>query len=123
MGRGLVAVALVLALLAVGPAHGAPNTVPATKVARYGTAISANTLKPSSCAAITPTTLVTGITGTAGADLQLGSALVDAMSGNNGNDCILGGGGDDAIAGGNGTDVCIGGPGTDTFTGCETQLQ
>jgi Ca2+-binding RTX toxin-like protein len=103
------------------------NTVPSTKVDVLGRAITANTLKPTECAGITLTNLVTGsgtINGTTAADLILGSAAVDTISGGTGTDCILGGGSNDSINGGAGADVCIGGPGpADTFTNCETQYQ
>lgn len=102
----------------------AGNTVPATKASRSVVAITANTLKPSNCSAITLTTVVSGVNGTSGADLLLGTAGADTMSAGNGDDCVLAGGGGDSIDGGAGTDVCIGGPGTDTFNSrCETQAQ
>ena len=112
------------AILGAGTsALGASNTVPGTKASSYVTSITADKLKPSSCSGITLTTLVSGVTGTAGNDLLLGTAAANTMSANGGNDCALGGGGNDAINGGTGTDVCIGGPGTDTFSNCETQIQ
>jgi Ca2+-binding RTX toxin-like protein len=125
--RSFLLLALVVAAAAVGltgTALGSSNTVPGTKVTRFVTAITANTLKPSSCSAITLTKVVAGVTGTAGADLLLGSAGVDTMTAAGGNDCVLGGGSNDAINCGAGTDVAIGGPGTDTFSAnCETQIQ
>jgi len=112
------------ALATAGTALSAGNSVPGSVVTRYVTPITANTLKPASCAAITITTVVAGNTGTTGNDLLLGSAAADTMSAGNGNDCVLGGGGNDSINCGNGTDVAIGGPGTDTFNAnCETQIQ
>ena len=99
--------ALVLALTAA-------NAVPATRLGRTIQTITANTLKPSSCSAITLSTTVTGtgtFSGTAAANLVLGSAAVDTITALGGNDCVLGGGGNDSIDGGAGTDVCIGGPG------------
>jgi Ca2+-binding RTX toxin-like protein len=99
------------------------NAVPASKVTRVVLAITANTLKPSTCSAITLTTVVSGIAGTTGNDLLLGTAGAETMTAVAGSDCVLGGGGNDVIDGGPGTDVCIGGPGTDTFTNCETQVQ
>lgn len=104
----------------------AANTVPSTKAAVLTQAITPNTLKPTECAGITLTSLVTGtgtINGTKNNDLILGSAVADDMNGAQGDDCILGGGGNDTINGFVGTDVCIGGPGTDTFYGCETEYQ
>jgi Ca2+-binding RTX toxin-like protein len=119
--------ALVLGVLAlgwVGSALSAGNSVPGTTVTRSAAAITANTLKPSSCSGIALTTVVAGVTGTSGADLLLGSAAANTMSASGGNDCVLGGGGDDSINCGTGTDVAIGGPGTDTFNAnCETQIQ
>lgn len=113
-----------LLMICIAVVATAANTVPVSNVGSSSTAITANTLKPAACNAITLTNVVIGNNGTAGNDLVLGSAGVDNMNGGNGNDCILGGGGNDSIAGGGGTDVCIGGPGTDTFNAnCETQIQ
>ena len=115
--------ALVLGLLSVPSAVGAVNTVPGTKVSRYQVAITANTLKPSTCNAITLTVVKTGA-GTSSAELHLGTSAADVMSSSGGNDCVLGGGGNDSIDCGTGVDVAIGGPGTDTFNlNCETQIQ
>ncbi len=122
--RLVLLAALVLGLLPETAALGAANSLPTSRSGKYVTAITADTLKPSSCSAITLTTLVVGNTGTAGNDLELGSASADTMSAAGGNDCILGGGGNDSINCGTGTDVAIGGPGTDTFNAnCETQIQ
>ena len=121
--RFVTLILAVPALAAATAAQGASSTVPSSKAGRIVQSIGANNLKPSSCAGISLTTLVTGNSGTSGNDLELGSAGIDAMNGAAGYDCILGGGGNDAITGGTGTDVCIGGPGTDTFTGCETSIQ
>jgi len=116
--------ALTLGLLPETAALGAANAVPASNTTKFTTPITANTLKPSSCSGITLTTLVIGNTGTAGNDLELGSAAADTMRAGGGNDCILGGGGIDNINCGTGTDVAIGGPGTDVFNvNCETQIQ
>ena len=127
MARCLPRLALVIGILTLGLSGSAlseSNTVPGTNVTRFVTAITADTLKPSSCSGITLTTVVAGITGTAGADLLLGSAAANSMSASGGNDCVLGGGGNDSINCGTGTDVAIGGPGTDTFNAnCETQIQ
>ena len=113
-----------LLLICVAVVATAANTVPASNLGSSSTAITANTLKPAACNGITLTNLVIGNTGTAGADLLLGSAGVDNMDGNGGDDCILGGGGNDNLRGSGGTDVCIGGPGVDTFhPSCETQIQ
>ena len=103
------------------------NSVPSTKAADRSQTITANTLKPTECAALSLANVVTGtgtFSGTNTTDLILGSSAADTISGLNGNDCILGGGGNDSINGGGGSgDVCIGGAGSDTFTNCETQYQ
>ena len=113
-----------LLLICIAVVATAANTVPASNLGSSSQAITANTLKPAACNGITLTNLVVGNTGTAGADLLLGSAGVDNMDGNGGDDCILGGGGADNLRGSGGTDVCIGGPGVDTFhPSCETQIQ
>ncbi len=116
--------ALALGLLPETAALGAANAIPGSRSGKYVTPITADTLKPSSCSAITLTTIVVGNTGTAGNDLELGSAAADTRSAGGGNDCVLGGGGIDNINCGTGTDVAIGGPGTDVFNAnCETQIQ
>ncbi len=113
-----------LLLVCVAVVATAANTVPASNLGSSSAAITADTLKPAACNGIVLTNLVIGNTGTAGADLLLGSAGVDNMDGNGGDDCILGGGGNDNLRGSGGTDVCIGGPGVDTFhPSCETQIQ
>jgi Ca2+-binding RTX toxin-like protein len=113
-----------LLLICVAVVATAANTVPASNLGSSSTAITADTLKPAACNGITLTNIVIGNTGTAGADLLLGSAGVDNMDGLAGDDCILGGGGNDNLRGSQGTDVCIGGPGVDTFhPTCETQIQ
>ena len=125
-GRRLIAVvtASALALAAADSARTAPNTVGGSRAGRIVQSIGANDLKPSSCSGITLTTLVSGVTGTANADLLLGTSAANTMSAAGGDDCILGGGGNDSINCGTGTDVAIGGPGTDTFNlNCETQIQ
>jgi hypothetical protein len=119
---GLVALIVITSMTAVA----ATNTVPATRVDSQSLSYNINHLKPSACAGITVTTLITGsgtITGTEGNDLIFGSPGADDINGLGGNDCILGGGGDDIIDGGDGNDVCIGGSGTDTFTDCEGEVQ
>ena len=115
---------LVATLCAAQTAVSASNGVPGSRVTKYVTSITADTLKPSSCSGITLTTVVAGVTGTSGNDLLLGSAAANTMSASGGDDCVLGGGGNDSINCGAGTDVAIGGPGTDTFNAnCETQIQ
>jgi Ca2+-binding RTX toxin-like protein len=126
VARFLARLALWIATLAfalASPALSASNTVPGTRVTRFVTAITANTLKPSSCSGITLTTVIAGVTGTSAANLLLGSAAANSMSAGGGSDCVLGGAGNDSIDCGTGTDVAIGGPGTDTFNAnCETQI-
>ncbi len=119
---GMIALIVITSMTAVA----ATNTVPATRVDSQSLSYNINHIKPSACAGITVTTLVTGsgtITGTEGNDLILGGPGADDINGLGGNDCILGGGGDDILNGGDGNDVCIGGPGTDTFTNCEGEIQ
>jgi Ca2+-binding RTX toxin-like protein len=103
------------------------NTVTSTKADNDSRTIGVNDLKPTECAALVLTTLLTGsgtISGGNANELIIGSAGVDTINGGGGDDCILGGGGNDAIQGGGGIDVCVGGPGTDTFSNnCETQIQ
>jgi Ca2+-binding RTX toxin-like protein len=115
-----------LILISVVTAVAATNTVSSTKVTNQGFPIGVNNLKPSACAGIVLSALITGsvtINGTNGNDLILGRSGIDTVNGLDGNDCILGGGGADIINGGNGNDVCIGGPGVDEFLSCETQIQ
>ncbi|MBC7877720.1 MAG: hypothetical protein H7Y59_11180 [Anaerolineales bacterium] len=102
------------------------NTVPDTRVSLDTLPLNLNDLKPSSCAGLFLTNLITGsgtLTGTAGNDLILGSSSIDVIDGLGGDDCIVGGGGDDLLTGGDGNDICLGGPGTDTFTTCEGESQ
>ena len=122
-GFRVTACLAVLLVVGAGRVVAAGNAVPASNAGRYSVAITANTLKPASCAALTLTTVVVGVTGTSGADLLLGTAGADTMNAAGGTDCVLGGGGNDSINGGAGVDVCIGGPRTDTFSNCETQTQ
>ncbi len=121
----LVGALLLLVPLTARAGLSASTSVPASNVYRMPPApITANTLKPAACSAITLTTIVIGVTGTAGNDLVLGTALPDTISAGGGNDCVLAGGGADSINCGTSTDVALGGPGTDTFNAnCETQVQ
>lgn len=125
MKRARIAVGGVLLVgLGLTPAFTAANAVPASRADARTQSITANTVKPSACAALALTTVVVGANGSNGNDLLLGSSAVDNMRGNQGNDCMLGGNGNDSLRGDNGTDVCVGGPGTDTFHAtCETQIQ
>ena len=117
---------LSLLLFSVVTAVAATNTIPATRLGYKTNALFYNHLRPSACAAISVTNLVTGagvITGTAGNDLILASPGVDVIDGSGGNDCIVGGGGDDILTGSLGNDICLGGPGTDIFATCESENQ
>ncbi len=119
---GLIALLLFSSVTAVA----ATNTIPTTRVDTAVSSVDINDLKPSACAGLFLTNLVTGagtLTGSAGNDLILGSSGVDAIDGLGGDDCILGGGGDDQLTGGDGNDICLGGPGTDTFSTCEGESQ
>jgi Ca2+-binding RTX toxin-like protein len=113
-----------LCLFAGEPAFTAGNAVPGGTVSSSTFAITADALKPAACAGVSLTTIVSGISGTAGNDLLLGTSGTDVISGGDGDDCIVGGGGADTIDGGAGNDVCVGGPGIDVFlVTCETQIQ
>ena len=119
---GLVALIVLTSMTAVA----ATNTVPSTRLSSALISFNINHLKPSACAGLSLTNLITGsgtLTGTEGNDLILASSAADTIAGLGGNDCILGGGGDDQITGGDGNDVCLGGPGTDTFITCEGESQ
>ena len=116
---------LVVAVCACG-VLAASSVVPASHAGRNAQSITANTLKPVQCAALSLTGIRVGsgtFNDTAASNLVLGSAGVDAIRGLGGSDCILGGAGNDSLRGDGGTDVCIGGPGTDSFhPSCETQV-
>jgi Ca2+-binding RTX toxin-like protein len=119
---------LILVMVSVGMAVAASNTVPGSRLASRSSAINANALKPTECAALNLTAIVicpaTGnCNGSNKSELILGTSNADTISGKGGTDCILGGGGDDDISGNAGGDVCIGGPGNDTFHSCETIIQ
>jgi Ca2+-binding RTX toxin-like protein len=122
----LVLAALILIGGTVYSALTASNSVPTTRAGEATDAVTAAKLKPSACAAVAVTTVVTGtgtFSGGGAAELMLGSASADSMTAGGGADCLVGGGGNDTLNGGQGTDVCLGGLGTDTFSGCETQTQ
>lgn len=133
MIRRLLALALALSASAIVFGAAAGNTVPGTRLGQDLRGIGANDLKPTECASMNLTNVVTGtgtFSGTAGNDLILGGPGGDSIDGQGGDDCILAGGGDDSLDGGPGTDVCIGGPGSDTFVRtlllihtCETRVQ
>lgn len=119
---GLVALLVMFSMTAIA----ATNTVPPTRMDSPTISFNINHVKPSVCAGIAVTNLISGagtIIGTEGNDLILGSAGADEIYGMGGHDCIVGGGGDDLLDGGDGNDVCVGGAGSDTFTDCEGEIQ
>lgn len=110
-----------LILASVVTAVAAANIVPSTRVTSQTFPVTANDLKPSACAGLYLTHIISGsgtITSVSGNALILGSSGSDTINGAGGNNCIVGGGGDDTIDGGAGTNICIRGPGNDTFTNC-----
>lgn len=119
----LVAVlVLLIELLSVTTAS---NTVPASRLGSRTRATGITEIRPTVCAALTLTNLVTGtkkITGTSGADLILAARGTTSISGGNGNDCIMGGADADSIDGGGGTDVCVGSR-TANYTSCATIIK
>src|SRR5262249_30629706 len=115
----LVATAMLL-LASVMSAMAATNIVARSGLGETSRSITVNDLKPSKCAGLNLSNLVTGngnINGTLQNDLILGSAGADTIDGGGGNDCILGGGGNDTLIGGSGTNTLIGGGGTDICVG------
>lgn len=117
---------LALILVSITSAFAAGISVPASNVGQRSVPVTAEDIKPSACAALYLTNIVSGsgmLTGTVANDLIIGSVGADTIDGLGGNDCILGGNGDDLITGGDGMDICIGGPGTDIFTTCESENQ
>jgi Ca2+-binding RTX toxin-like protein len=124
--RYFVLLLAALIILSSMTAIAATNTIPSTQVEDSSITFQIAHLRPSACAGLSLTNLVTGsgaLTGTESNDLILGSTGADVIDGLGGNDCILGGGGDDTINGGNDTDICIGGDGNDIFSECEGELQ
>jgi Ca2+-binding RTX toxin-like protein len=126
--RSAAIVALLAVLLMVAAVRGdsVGMPVPATKLSDTQTPRTVTQLRPTECAAVAVTALLTGagaLTGTNASELLLGGTAAQTIRGLGGADCLVGAGGDDTLNGGTGTDVCVGGPGTDTFTGCETQIQ
>jgi Ca2+-binding RTX toxin-like protein len=114
----LVGGALILAG-AIG-AIAAANLVPSSGLGEQSVPIAINDLKPSACAGIIVTDLVTGggsLSGSNQNDLILGGPGDDIIDGRPGDDCILGGGGNDLLYGHQGNDVLIGGPGDDILYG------
>ena len=101
-------------------AYAASNTVPATRMDEDILSITANDLKPSECATLNLTNIVSGsgtLTGTAGADLILASAGADTLSGGGSADCLVAGSGADTLSGDGGTDILLGGDGNDNLAG------
>jgi len=119
---GLIA----LILVSAASAFAAGLATPAVNVDMQSFSVTANTIKPDACNALSLANIITGagtITGTSGNDLILGSAGIDLINGMGGDDCILGGASIDTIDGDSDTDVCIGGAGIDIFLNCETTLE
>jgi hypothetical protein len=117
---------IVLIAISVVSAFAAGISVPPSNVGTESIPVYAEDFKPSACAALYLTNIVSGsgtLTGTTGNDLIVGSSGADSIDGLGGDDCILGGGGDDIITGNDGNDVCLGGSGTDTFDTCESEIQ
>jgi Ca2+-binding RTX toxin-like protein len=118
--------AAVIVVAASMTAVAAANTVPPTRVDNLSVSYQINHLRPSACAGLSLTNLVTGsgtLTGTSGNDLILAGPGADSIDGLGGSDCIVGGAGDDALTGGDDSDICVGGDGSDTFSGCEGEIQ
>lgn len=118
--------ALVFIVITSLTAIAAANTIPSTRVDAQSVSYQIAHLRPSECAGLTLTNLVSGsgaLTGTEGDDLILGSAGADSLDGLGGSDCLVGGGGDDTLTGGDGSDACLGGDGSDIFSGCEGEIQ
>jgi Ca2+-binding RTX toxin-like protein len=113
-------IVLVLMLASIFDALAAANLVGATGADDLTTPITANSLKPPECAALTLTTVIVGsgsFSGGGSSALILGSAGADTIRGQGGSDCIIGGGGNDDLRGGPGTEILLGGPGADTLNG------
>ena len=111
---------IILIMVTLGVAIAASNSVPETGADIDTSGVYIEDLKPSDCAGLTLTNLVTGsgtIQGTNAADLILGSAGADIIRGGNGDDCIVGGGGDDDLRGMGGNDVLLGQGGDDVLDG------
>lgn len=115
-----------LMIVASVTAIAATNTIPPTRADLQTISFQINHLRPSACAGLSLSNLVTGsgtLTGTEGNDLILASGAADTIYGMGGSDCIVGGGGDDLIDGGADADLCVGGDGNDTFSNCEGENQ
>jgi Ca2+-binding RTX toxin-like protein len=124
----LIAIVLmgVLVLVSGITAFAAVNVIPNSRLMDQAFAPNANDFKPSECASLNLTSIVTGtgvVQGTQGNDLILTDAGDDKLQGKNGDDCLVAGDGDDELIGNNGWDICIGGGGNDTFNKCEVEIQ
>ena len=116
------------ALIAVSTAtaFAAGINVSSSNVDQKSLQVRADDLKPSACAGLSLTRVLSGsgiLTGSSGNDLIIGSSGTDIIADLGGDNCILGGGGDDSLTGNGGYDVCIGGPGNDIFVNCEVEVQ
>lgn len=123
-------VLILLIVMSVSSALAANIIVPTTHLTNQTIAITANSLKPTACSAITLTAILycpTGgglCSGTDASELVIGSNAADDIQSGKGSDCVVGGGGSDTIKAEQDIDVCIGGPGLDTFhQSCETEIQ
>ena len=111
-----------LALLIAGAvaAYAATNTVPSTRLDLDNLNITANDLKPSACASLNLSNIVSGsgtLNGSNGNDLILASAGNDTLNGRAGADCLVAGSGADTLDGGAGGDVLLAGDGNDNLSG------
>jgi Ca2+-binding RTX toxin-like protein len=119
-----------LILVSAVSAVTAGNIIPSSRLDEYMSTITANTLKPVECSAITLTDILYcpigggNCDGTDASELVIGSSADDDIQSGKGADCVLGGAGNDSLRGEQNTDVCMGGPGTDGLhASCETGIQ
>ena len=101
-------------------AYAAANTVPDTRLDLDTISITANDLKPSECASLNLTNIVSGsgtLNGTNANDLILASAGADTLGGGAAADCLVAGSGNDVLNGGAGADVLLAGDGDDDLSG------
>jgi Ca2+-binding RTX toxin-like protein len=101
-------------------AYAASNTVPSTRMDHESYAITANGLKPSACASLNLTSIISGsgtLNGNSGANLILASAGTDTLNGAGGADCLVAGAGNDTLNGGAAADILLGGDGNDNLAG------
>ncbi len=111
---------LILTLMTMSLAMAAANTVPPSAVDDQSFPITANDLKPSSCAGLNLSAVVVGsglVFGTAANELVLGRGGLDVIAAGGGDDCVLGGGSADLLFGGTGNDVLLGMGGNDFLYG------